>query len=67
MSRFNARALIVAAAIVGGCLALFLSLYLVWSKPGEIVVIGVLGRYLMPLAVFVPAAIPFVLGPRRRP
>ncbi len=63
MGRFNARALIVAAAIIGGCFALFLSLYLVWSKPGEIVVIGVQGRYLIPLAMFIPAAIPFVFGP----
>ena len=63
LSRFNARALLVAAAILGGCFALFLSLYLVWTRPGEIIVVGVAGRYLMPLAVFIPAAIPFVVGP----
>lgn len=63
MRRFNARALFVAAAIAGGCFALFLSLYLVWTKPGEIIVVGVTGRYLMPLAMFIPAAIPFVFAP----
>ena len=63
MSGFNARALLVAAAILGACFALFLSLYLVWTKLGEIFVLGVQGRYLMPLAVFMPAAIPFVVGP----
>ena len=42
---------------------MFLSLYLVWTKPGEIIVVGVQGRYLIPLAVFIPAAIPFVFGP----
>ena len=64
MSRFNARALIVAAAIAGGSLALFLSLYpgldasrarSSWS--------GWRGAISIPLAVFVPAAIPFAFGP----
>ena len=65
LGRFNPRALLVAAAIAGGCFALFLSLYLVWTKPGEIIVVGVAGRYLMPLAVFIPAAVPFAVGDAR--
>jgi uncharacterized membrane protein len=62
ISRTNWRTLVVAAAIVPACLAVFLSLYVVWTRPGEAYVVGVQGRYLMPSAVFIPAAIPFVLG-----
>jgi uncharacterized membrane protein len=62
MRQLNGRALAVAAALVVACLALFLSLYLVWTRAGEIVVVGVQGRYLIPLAVFIPAAIPFAIG-----
>jgi uncharacterized membrane protein len=63
VSRINPRAFVVAAAIIGACLALHLSLYLVWTRPGEAYVVGVVqGRYLMPLAVFIPAAVPFALG-----
>jgi len=62
IGRFNARALIVAAAIAGGSFAVFLSLYVVWTRPGEIFVVGVQGRYLIPVALFIPAAVPFVFG-----
>jgi uncharacterized membrane protein len=61
-SRMIRRAIVVAGVILGACLLLFLSLYLVWTKPGETYVVGVQGRYLIPLAVFIPAAIPFGLG-----
>lgn len=62
VTRFSPRALVAAAAIVAGSVAVFLSLYVVWTKPGEIYVVGVQGRYLIPLALFLPAALPFGAG-----
>jgi uncharacterized membrane protein len=61
--QFNWRGLVVATALFGGCLAAYLSLYLVWTRPGSMYVIGVQGRYLTPLILFLPAAVPFALAP----
>ena len=63
LRRVNWSGFVVAAALIGCFAATCLSLYIVWTKPGDTAVLTVQGRYLIPLALFLPAAVPFALGP----
>jgi hypothetical protein len=50
--------MLVAAAILAAFLGMQFVEYVVWSKPGNPVIEGMQGRYLIPLALFVAAMIP---------
>jgi uncharacterized membrane protein len=66
----GARPLWLAAAVVVSIGGIFGILYLTWSPPGHAVVNGVQGRYFLPLAMLLGAALPCLaiarLAPLRR-
>lgn len=47
------------ACLVGSMLSIYLALYVTWTAVGSALVSGVQGRYLIPLLLFVPLALPW--------